>query len=175
MSWRAGHGTGKGSPRIETVADELPFAKGSDTDRSDRGPDGRFLAGNRSAQAARIRPGVRGGIDKADPAYRPFRNWARRYASHRRAELARLHGGEISAGVGAIIESAATTLGAARFFQVQGEESLNPDFLKRAADLSALARQHELAGFELAAREATAKPKTSKTKALIESLRGDGD
>lgn len=174
MALRTAHGAGrKALVRIETLpADELPMATGSNPDRPDRGPDGRFLPGNRSAEAQRIRPGLRGGIDKSDPAYRPFRNWARRYAAHRRAELARLHGGEVSAGVGAIIESAANALGASRYFQSKGEESLNPDLLKRAADLSALARQHELAAWELAAREGSARPRS--TRSLVDSI-ANGD
>lgn len=149
--------------RVEVLPpDELPSATGSTSDRADRGPDGRFLPGNRSGLANRLRPGPLGGVDTSSPDFKPFKAWGRRYATHRRAELAKLHGGEISAGVGAIIESAALALAASRFAGAKGAELADVDLLKRAGDLSSLARQHELAAWELAAREAAARPKPKR-------------
>jgi hypothetical protein len=71
--------------------------------------------------------------------------------------MARLHGGLISSGVGAIIESAAQALASSRYLQHLGEKNADPELLKRAAALSEVARQHELAAWELAARECKAR------------------
>lgn len=161
MALRTGHGTGKGSPRVEVLpADELPPAMGSIAGHTGRNELGRFTAGNAAGRAKRVRPGKLGGVDTSDPRFRPFRNWARRYAGHRRAELAKAHGGSISAGVGAIIESASVALGDSRFVHMLASETGDVDLFKRAADLGALARQHELAAWELAAREAAVRPKS---------------
>jgi hypothetical protein len=99
------------------------------------------------------------GLDRSDPKVRPFLAWGRRYASHRRRELAQAHGGSISAGVGALIESAALALGASRYLHALGAETGDPEILKRASALANDARQNELAGWELAAREAAARPR----------------
>ncbi len=173
MTWRTGHGNGKGSPRIEVMPpDELPSASPAIADRPERTADGRFAKGNVVARAQRVRPGPLGGVDTSDPRFRPFKAWGRRYAGHRRAELAKAHGGSISAGVGAIVESAALALAASRFAQHLGAESGDVDLMKRSADLGALARQHELAAWELAAREATARPKANAVQRFRESLTG---
>lgn len=175
VTLRAGHGTGKGSPRVEVLPpDEQPSAMGSITDRSDRTPDGRFAPGNGAARAGRLRPGALGGVDTSAPEFRPFAAWGRRYASHHRAELAKLHGGEISAGVGALVESASLALAASRYAQHLGSSLPDVDLLKRAGDLSALARQHELAAWELGAREAAARKGSgrSKTANVIAALKG---
>ena len=170
MALRTGHGSGKGSPRIEVMpADELPSAIGSNAVETHRGTHGHFGPNNPFGASKRVRPGKLGGVDTSDPRFRPFRNWARRYAGHRRAELAKAHGGEISAGVGAIVESAALALGDSRFVQMLASETGDVDLFKRAADLGALARQHELAAWELAAREATARAASGPNS--IEALR----
>ncbi len=162
MALRKGHGKGKSAPlRAEVLPpDELPPALGSDTARPGRGPDGRFAPGNVLGRAQRVHPGARGqlGLDKTDPAVRPFLAWGRRYAAHRRRELAAAHGGEISAGVGAMVESAGLALAASRFLSSKAAETGDPELLKRASALACDARQHELASWELAAREAKARP-----------------
>lgn len=163
MAWRTGHGNGKGGPRIEVLpADELPSATPADADRPQRNALGQFAPGNRLAAEKRVKPGPLGGVDTSAPEFAPFKRWARRYAAHRRAELAKAHGGSISAGVGAIVESASLTLAASRWCQAEAGKTLDADLFKRAADLGALARQHELAAWELAAKECSARPK-SKT------------
>lgn len=162
MALRAGHGSGAGVPRIEVLpADELPLAMPAITGRSNRRPDGKFASGNTVAKAQRVHPGARGqvGLDKADPAVRPFIAWGRRYASHRRRELAEAHGGGISAGVGALVESAGLALGASRYLHAKASETGDADLMKRASALANDARQNELAAWELAAREAQARPK----------------
>ncbi len=162
MSLRKGHGAGRGTPHVEVLpADELPSASPALAVRSDQGPDGRFLPGNTAGRAQRIRPGEQGalGLDKSDPAYRPFLRWGRRYAAHRRAELALSHGGEISAGVGAMVESAGLAMAASRYLHARGSECGDPELLKRASALANDARQNELAAWELASREAAARPR----------------
>lgn len=173
MPLRPGHGAGRGTPHYEVAPpDELPPASPAQSDRKDHGADGRFLPGNRTARARKLRPGPLGHLDvaKTDPRFLAFARWGSRYASHRRAELAKAHGGSISAGVGALVESAAMSLSASRFVQSQGAETGDADLLKRASDLAAAARQHELAAWELAARECAARPKTNPLAALRASV-----
>jgi len=73
--------------------------------------------------------------------------------------MAQAHGGEISAGVGAMLESAAMALAASRYLHSKGAETGDADLLKRASALANDARQNELAAWELAAREAAARPR----------------
>ena len=104
---RAAHGAkAKGGALTDNESipwDEMPAASPADTDRAERGPDGRFLPGNRTAKNKRIRPSNHGALTaleaQADPVWRAYNNWGKRYSSHRRAELTRAHGGELSAGV----------------------------------------------------------------------------
>jgi hypothetical protein len=95
-----------------------------------------------------------------DPRYQVFARWGQRYGAHRRRELAAAHGGEISAGVGAIVESAAQAMAASRFVQRLASEAGDPELFKQASQLASTARQHELAAWELAHREAVARPKS---------------
>ncbi len=163
MTLRSGHGKGRGMPRVEVMPpDELPPATPGAPARPDRDAQGRFVPGNRSGQQKRIKPGPRGlvGIDKTSPEFRPFARWGARYGAHRRRELASAHGGEISAGVGAIVESAALAMAASRFLSSRAAETGDAELFKQSSALASTARQHELAAWELAAREAQARPKT---------------
>ncbi|HVY32570.1 MAG TPA: hypothetical protein VHB79_38800 [Polyangiaceae bacterium] len=162
MTLRNGHGKGAGTPRVEVLPpDELPAATPALTARPDRDASGRFVKGNAAGIAKRVKPGVRGalGLDQSDPRYRVFARWGARYGAHRRRELARAHGGEISAGVGAIVESAAQAMAASRFVQSLAAAAGDAELFKQAAALASTARQHELAAWELAARESRARPK----------------
>lgn len=169
MALRTGHGNGRGVPRVEVLPpDELPAATPSISARADRDPSGRFARGNTAGTAQRVHPGARGqlAIEKSDPTVRPFLAWGRRYASHRRRELAAAHGGHISAGVGAMIESAGLALASSRYLHARGAELADPELLKRASALANDARQNELAAWELAAREAGARPQANPLDAL---------
>ncbi|MCA9594088.1 MAG: hypothetical protein KC776_12280 [Myxococcales bacterium] len=160
MTLRSGHGRGAGAPRVEVLpGDELPAASPAIAAPRERDALGRFVRGNTAARAQRVRPGPRGlvGVDKCSPDFRPFARWGARYGAHRRRELASAHGGEISAGVGAIIESAALAMAASRYLHVQASIKGEADLFKQAAQLAQTARQHELAAWELAAREAAAR------------------
>jgi hypothetical protein len=167
MALRSGHGTGAGTPRVEVLPpDELPPASPATTDRSGRGPDGRFIAGNGAARASKTRPSRYGslvlGLAKADPVYQTCARWGARYAAHRRAELAKAHGGELSAGVGALVESAGNALADSRYVRAKAAESGDPALFKLAASLATEARQCELASWELASREAQARPHSTR-------------
>jgi hypothetical protein len=165
MALRTGHGNGAGSPRVEVLPpDELPPATPALTVAPDRDQSGRFAAGNSVAKSKRLRPGLRGltGAETTSPSYEPFARWGRRYGAHRRRELASVHGGELSAGVGAIVESAALAMAASRYLTHLAGQTGDADLFQRAARLAESARQHELAAWELAAREAQARgPKTT--------------
>ena len=156
MTLRKGHGTGAGVPRIEVLPpDELPAATCIAAVPTDRGQDGRFTAGNAASRSRRFKVSKRGftGLDKADPRYRTFARWGRSYAAHRRREIAQAHGGSISAGVGAMVESAALAMAASRFVSCLAAETGDPLLFKQASALANDARQNELAAWELAARE----------------------
>lgn len=158
--------------------DELPSATGSDSDRPQRTPDGRWALGNTEARRNRVRPGRSGlaGIDATLPEFKPFARWGGRYASHRRTELAQSHGGQVSAGVGAIIESAGLAMAASRFLHSRAAQTGDAELFKQAAALAQTARQHELAAWELAAREAAARPKSrNAVLAAIEAAGGNSD
>lgn len=170
MALRSGHGAGRGAPRLEVLPpNELPSASPLVSVRPERDANGRFLPGNRSACDKRQRVGPRGlqGIDKTAPAFRPYAKWGARYAAHRRRELAQAHGGEISSGVGAIVESAALTMAASRYLSAKAAETGDPEMFKQASALASTARQHELAAWELAARESQVRPKTNS---IIEQI-----
>lgn len=175
MTLRAGHGRGRGVPRVEVLPpDELPPASPGDTVPSERDSGGRFRKGNTVARMAKVRPGPQAtGLDTASDAFRPFLRWGRRYASHRRSELAKAHGGTISAGVGALVESAALALAASRYLHTVGSQTGDPETLKRASTLGNDARQNELAAWELASREAAARPKGDDVDRVQRLLRGE--
>lgn len=157
MALRAAHGHARGSgPQIEILPpDELPNGTGADTDRPGRGPDGRFAPGNRIATNKGVRAASgRLGKMAVDPLYAPFLAWGRRYGAHRRTELAKSHGGAISAGVGALVESAAQMLAQSRFIAAKAGAEGDPDLMKRSGSMACDARQTELAAWELAEREA---------------------
>lgn len=166
MAWRKGHGTGAGTPRIEVMPpDEQPSASPCLAVRSGRDAGGRFTVANTEQSKKVVRPGLRGHSEalKVFPDYAPFDRWGRRYAIHRRAEIAAAHGG-CSAGVGALIESAGAQLGASRYLHAKASETGDADGFKRASALANDARQNELAAWELAAREGKAREERDERK-----------
>jgi hypothetical protein len=162
-------------PRIETLpADELPPASPAISARPERGPDGRFLSGNTLARSQRTRPSKYGSLvlalAKADPVYQTCARWGTRYAAHRRAELAKAHGGELSAGVGALIESAGNALADSRYVRAKAATTGDAAMFKLAASLATEARQCELAAWELASRESVARPRGNTVQAMQERI-----
>jgi hypothetical protein len=162
MALRKGHGAGQGVPRIEVLPpDELPSVSLPFTVRADRMPDGRFAVGNAVQRSRVVRPGAKGHTSAltADETFAPFQRWGRRYASHRREELASVHGGELSAGVSALIESAGEQLAASRYLHAKASATGDATLFKQSSALANDARQNELAAWELASREAAARPR----------------
>jgi hypothetical protein len=163
--WPAAHGTAAAHGRLvgseTSPGAELRDATPADSVRRNHGPDGKFVRGNGAAKAKRIRSGPRGAlaalIVRGDPVYQAAAKWGRRYGSHRRAELAMAHGGGISAGVGAMVESAAEMMADARYWRARGIAEGNPDYARLAAQLIAQARGCERDAWELASREAEAR------------------
>lgn len=173
MALRTVKTPGRSPVHVEVLPpDELPPASPGLPVRAGRDAAGRFVKGNSEGLNKRVKPGVRGalGIDRADPRYKAFARWGARYGAHRRRELATAHGGSISAGVGAIVESAAQAMAASRFVQSLAAESGDAELFKQAAALASTARQHELAAWELAAREAQARPKRDPVAAIRRQL-----
>jgi hypothetical protein len=78
--------------------------------------------------------------------------WLRR----RRAELFASTGG-VSYGVGAMLASAAWLYAGGEFCAERAALAGDPDLFKQAATLTATARQHDMAAWELACREAKAR------------------
>ena len=142
--------------------DELPPASPSSTVQTGRDANGRFAPGNTVQRSKLVRPGVRGHAALAvDATFAPFERWGRRYASHRRAELATSHGGTLSAGVSALIESAGAQLAASRYLHARASTTGDVALFRQSSAMANDARQNELAAWELAAREVKARPRTA--------------
>lgn len=168
-AWPTATGTARDCGRLlqstTCPSDELPPATPTDAVRPDRDPSGRFVSGNRAGTAKRFRAGSRGALveleRQGDAAARAALTFGRRYSAHRRAELARSHGGELSAGVGAMVESAGELLAAARYWSARSLAEASPNHARLAATLVAGARQSERDAWELASREAAARADSS--------------
>lgn len=143
--------------------DELRPASPAQTARAERSKDGRFAKGNGVARMRRTRvgPSALAGFE-VHPKFQAFRAWGRRYASHRIGELAKLHGGEVSAAVGSLVESAALNLAASRFLHAiaASQPSAAKVFLL-ASRLADSARGHERDAWQLASLEAAARLSTT--------------
>ena len=184
MSVRNAHGRAKQYGRLTvsecTPADELPQAQGSETAKPERDAHGHFLPGNWHSRLAKVRMGGRGALlaldAKADPAWRAARNWAKRGAAHRVTEMARLHGGELGSEVCALIADSWEMRGDARYLAARARADANPDLARAAATLLASARQASRDAWELASREAAARPKMGAQglASLVAKQRVDG-
>lgn len=178
MTWRTAHGAASDCGRLvvsETCpADELSAATPSGTDRPQRTADGRFAPGNRIATGKRHRPSGHSPLARlarqGDEAARAALSHGRRYATHRRQELAQAHGGAISAGVGAVVESAGEALAGARYWSARAMAEADPDLARLAATLMAQHRQCERDAWELASRESAARPQADPRAAVLARL-----
>jgi hypothetical protein len=137
-------------------ADELPDASGSGAAvMAARGKP--FQKGNRAGVGRRPKLALLGvEVDAADPRYERALKRASRYRKRRCSELLHAHG-FVSAGVAAMVASAALALCASRYLYEVAAQTGDPDTLKRASQLATDARQHELAAFEVCARESRAR------------------
>lgn len=178
MSWRSGHGNGRGVPRIEVLpVDELPAGVPEQADddsreaATERGP---FAEGNRrSVLGGRARAGqtrlahrLRLGDSFADPRFEPYARSAKAWRNAQLAELSRtVGGGYVGPGPSSIVASASLQLAASRFaFEVLGDMVLG----SRLANDS---RQNALAAWELCSREAQARPNRGPT--VIEQIQAE--
>jgi hypothetical protein len=90
------------------------------------------------------------------------------------AELAGAHGG-VSHGVGAMLNAAAWLYAGGEFAAELAAETADLDLFKVAASLTGTARQHELAAWELSAREAEARGQaggTTQTQRVLAQIMG---
>ena len=163
MALRTGHGNGAGVPRIEVCpADELPAPNAAETaaNAALRAARGRpFEEGNRAACGRRPKLALLGvSADATDPRYALALRRASRYRKRRCSELATVHG-YVSAGAASLIASASLALCASRYLYEVAAATGDPETLKRASALANDARQNELAAWELATREAAARPR----------------
>ena len=183
MSRRTAHGRARALGRLVvsecTPADELPPASPALTARKDRSPDGRFVRGNAVARHGKVRSGPQGALlsldAKADPAWRAARQWARRGARHRIAELAQLHGGELGSEVCALVVDSWEMRGDARYLAARARAEGNADLARTAATLLASARQAQRDAWELASREAQARPKVPGNDPWFQSTANPND
>ena len=125
---------------------------------------GRFLPRNKAAKGPKqnlLRPQLMG-LDYAagNPVLDHFLKWAKRYSKARRAELAAMCGGSLSAGASSLVETASLALANSRYLQyIGGKGKGEPDLLLKSSRLADQARQTELAAYELAVREYKGRPK----------------
>ena len=91
---------------------------------------------------------------RIDPVLLSFLAWGRGYAEARCEELALAHGGPVSSGCATIIESAAMAMASSRYLYAKAAETGNAQMFCRSAQLGGVARQHEIAAWTLATREA---------------------
>lgn len=113
----------------------------------------------------------RGRAFGADPEFQPYDEAALEYCQHRCSEIANAHGGAISAGVAALIETASMRLAASRYLWkriADGDRNLLRDF----GALCDKFRADELAAWELAARES--KVHHARARAAHADINGEG-
>jgi len=161
MALRNGHGTGAGSPRVEVLPPtEQPFAPAGVAVPLE---DGRDRSGRiRTAAAARALAQLprRGAFLPrklaCDARFEPHNRRRLDWLRARRTELAAATGA-VSHGVGAILAAAAWQHAAGEFAAELAAERGDVELFKVAASLTSTARQHDLAAWELAVREAAAR------------------
>lgn len=99
----------------------------------------------------------------ADEDYQYFTHLAKRYYKHRLIELSQINQGPVSAAVCNILQSAAWCLLASRWMNYEASKPANAkqmlELITRASTMGEKARQHELAAWELNAREVKSRPK----------------
>jgi hypothetical protein len=100
----------------------------------------------------------------ADTTFGPYRSAAEEFVKHHLACLAQQAGGELGPGPSTMVASAALQLAASRWAFDRGAEQSDPALIKLGSALANDSRQNLLAAFELAVREAKARPSGEKPK-----------
>ncbi len=159
--WRTGHGAGRDRLHTETTPlDEARAATPVTADRPERDTSGRFVRGNTAARSKRARVGRLGRkAYETDPEFAPWERWGKAWASHRRGELAKLHGGEISAAVGAIVEDEGLCRSRSRFAHAKFAATKDREWSKEARAESTEARQLAKDAWQLSALECAGRPR----------------
>lgn len=176
MSWRKAHGAAADGGSLvaneRTPADERTAATAPTTARQDRNANGQFVAGNGASKKRRKRVGPRfnTGVE-VHKGFAPFQRQGKRYATHRAAEIARSHGGEISAGVGALVDSAGLVLAQGRYAHWLASQTGDVAMFKESSQLLNRAAGLERDAWELAARESKARPAEDPRERALRQLR----
>jgi hypothetical protein len=175
MTYRSGHGTGRGTPRIEVLpVDELPAGVPAPARPPvDRDPSGKFVPGPGTAALASLGGKARQeaaqlasllGLWEAPPDH-PFAPYARLGREWRDAHMdqlaATVGGGSVGPGPASVVSTAAIQLGASRWLSDVGAQTGDAKALLDASRLADASRQNLLAAHELCAKEAQAKPTQS--------------
>ncbi len=191
MALRTGHGTGAGQPRVEVLPpNELPAPVpgplADDAPPVRRRQDGK-LADSASAKAL----GKRGGDAKArrvrlvdslglstvveQTTFGPYRAAAEEFVAHHRASLAQQAGGELGPAPSTMVASAGLQLAASRWAFDQGAMKDDASLIKLGSALANDSRQNLLAAYELATREAQARPRAPRNHAAELAAIGRGE
>lgn len=162
MTWRAGRGAAGPGPRIEVLPpDEQPYTPaGAAAPVVTRTADGR-VTDAASARALAKLPRRATYLPRDVVCAEGFAPHNRRrveWLKARRNEFYATTGG-VSHGVGAMLASAAWLYAGGEFAAERAASSGDAENFKIAASLTATARQHDLAAWEMAVREAEARLK----------------
>ena len=160
--WREGHGAGRGRMHTESIPfDEARPAAPAVAVAPERTALGQFTREGAKVAAQRKRARVgrvgRKGYE-ADAEFAPWERWGKAWASHRRGELAAMHGGQISAEVGAIVEDEGLCRARSRFAHMKYATTKDTTWSKEARAESTEARQLAKDAWQLAALEAAGRP-----------------
>jgi len=108
-----------------------------------------------------------------DPRFEPHNRRRLEWQRKRMAELQAAHGA-VSHGVGAMINAAAWLYAGGEFASERAAETSDLEGFKSAATLTSTARQHELAAWELCARESKVRPGATPTAAALARFTSNG-
>ena len=188
MTLRTGHGRGAGAPRIEVLPpDELPPpvpAVASETVTLAFRSDGKIgdkataaELGRRGGQqtARRVRLIDSLGLKKIqdDATFKPYRDAAEEFVSHHRVSLAKQAGGELGPAPSTMVASAGLQLAASRWAFDRGAAENDASLIKLGSALANDSRQNLLAAYELAVREAQARPKQKHDPLALHMAEGE--
>jgi hypothetical protein len=114
-------------------------------------------------------------IESGDPDYKRALGWARRYRARRIRELAVQHGGELSAGVCAMVTSSALDMAASRFLAIVAARTGEPTLMAQSSKLAQSSRQQELTALEIASREAASRPQGDPVEEMRRRILGENE
>lgn len=147
-----------------TPHDEVPSIQtvGAVPQPIERDSHGRFRTSEAARRLAKL-PHVQRFVPRniaCDPRFKPYNQRRVDWTKKRRTELYEMSGG-VSHGVGAYIVSAGWLFAAGEFAAERAAETGDLEGFKIAAQLTQTARQHDLAAWSLAMREAEARREAS--------------